>query len=73
MSRICRECRKGELKILGLGPYEDTIEVECQNPECGESYFVEPDGLGDAGMELVEAFEIEQKRREQEDTEDADG
>jgi hypothetical protein len=51
----CRECGKGELKILGTGGYGDTVEVECQNPECGDIYEVEPDGLGDGGMEWVEA------------------
>ena len=53
----CRECKTGELKIIGTGFYGDTIEVECQN--CGEFYEVEPDGLGDAGMEMVEAQMIE--------------
>ena len=48
----CREC-KGKLKILGTGVYGDTVEVECQ--ACGECYEVEPDGLGDAGFEWVDA------------------
>jgi len=52
-----------------MGPYEDTIIVECQ--ECGEEYEVEPDGLDEGGMEMVEAWEIELKRRQQEDAEDA--
>jgi RNase P subunit RPR2 len=69
MSRICRECRKGTLEITGMGAYEDTILVQC--PECGEEYELEPDGFGEGGIELVEAFEIEQKRREQEEKEDA--
>lgn len=51
----CRECEKGKLKILGTGVYGDTIEVECQNPECQEQYEVEPDGLGMGGFEFVEA------------------
>jgi len=72
VSRICRECKKGTLKILGLGPYEDTIEVECQNPECTAEYSLEPDGLGDAGLEMEEAYEAEMKRRKQEE-EDDDG
>jgi len=63
MSRICRECKTGELKILGLGYYEDTIEVACQNPECGEVYEIEPDGFGEGCMEEIEAMEIEMKRR----------
>jgi len=70
VSRICRECKKGQLKIIGMGPYEDTIIVECQ--ECGEEYEVEPDGLGDGAMEMVEAWEIEQKRRQQEEQEDTE-
>lgn len=68
MSRFCRECKKGTLKVTGMGPYEDTIFVECQ--ECGEEYEVEPDGLGEGGMEMVEAFEIEQKRRAEEEEEE---
>jgi hypothetical protein len=71
VSRICRECKKGRLQITGMGFYEDTIMVEC--PECGEEYEVEPDGLGEAGMEMVEAFEIEQKRQAQEEKEEEHG
>ena len=52
----CRECN-GKLKIIGTGLYGDTIEVECQ--ACGEFYEVEPDGLGEAGLEMVEAQMIE--------------
>ena len=52
----CRECN-GKLKIIGTGFYGDTIEVECQ--ACGEFYEVEPDGLGEAGFEMVEAQMIE--------------
>lgn len=68
MNRICRECRKGTLQIVGMGAYEDTIIVEC--PECGESYEVEPDGLGEGGMEMLEAYEVEMKRRDEEDAEE---
>ena len=71
MSRICRECAANALRIIGMGAWEDTIVVQCT--ECGEEYELEPDGLGEGGMELVEAFEIEQKRREQEEKEDTDG
>jgi len=53
-----------------MGPYEDTIIVEC--PECGEEYELEPDGLGEGGMEMVEAFEIEMKRTEKEDEDEDD-
>ncbi len=69
MSRRCREC-KGQLKIIGMGPYEDTIIVECQ--ECGEEYEVEPDFFGLGGLEMVKAWEIEQKRRQQEEQEDTE-
>jgi hypothetical protein len=71
MSRICRECGKGRVEVIGMGDYEDTILVAC--PECGEEYELEPDGLDEGCMEMVEAFEIEQKRRKQEEKEDADG
>lgn len=63
--RLCRECQVGVLKVLGMGPYEDTIEVEC--PECGEEYEVEPDGLGEGGLEMAEAYEAEQKRNNEEE------
>lgn len=55
----CRECKKGELIILGTGYYGDTIEVECNNPDCGECYELEPDGLGEGGMEWVDAKMID--------------
>ena len=55
----CRECSLGELEILGTNGFGDTIEVECQNPECNEIYEVEPDGLDDGGFEFVEAQRIE--------------
>jgi len=62
MSRRCPECHKGQLLITGLGDYEDTILVEC--PVCGYDAELEPDGLGEGGLELVEAFEVEQRNRE---------
>jgi ssDNA-binding Zn-finger/Zn-ribbon topoisomerase 1 len=51
----CRECGIGKLNILGTSGFGDTIEVECQNPECNEIYEVEPDGLGMGGLEFVDA------------------
>ncbi len=72
MSRICRECKKDGLVVIGMGPYEDTIVVEC--PHCGEEYELEPDGLGEGAMEMVEAYEAEMKRRQdEEDEETGDG
>ena len=69
MSRRCRECKEGRLEVVGMGAYEDTILVEC--PHCGAEYEVEPDGLGEGGLEMVEAFEIEERRRNNEEKEDA--
>lgn len=54
----CRTCGK-ELKILGLGFYGDTIEVECV--ACGDTYEVEPDGLGEGGLEFIEAQRIQRE------------
>ena len=51
----CITCGKGNLKIMGTSGLGDLIEVECDNPECGDVYDVEPDGLGEGGMEFVEA------------------
>ena len=59
MARTCRECN-GELKIMGTGYLGDTIEVECQ--DCGEYYEVEPDGLGEGGLEMVDAQMIEMQK-----------
>ncbi len=70
MSRTCRECTNGRVEVVGMGDYEDTIIVQC--PECGEEYELEPDGLGEAGFEMVEAWEIEQKQRRREEQEDAE-
>ena len=53
----CRECGEKQLKIMGTGYYGDTIEVECQ--ACGEFYEVEPDGLGQGGLELIIAMEMD--------------
>jgi len=62
MSRICRECKRGTLHVLGLGSYEDTIEVEC--PVCGDGYEIELDGFGEGGLESGEAYDAEMMRRE---------
>ena len=67
MSRKCRECKRDGLKVIGMGSYEDSIIVEC--PHCGEEYELEPDGLGEGAMEMVEAYEAEMKRREESDEE----
>ena len=60
--RKCRECG-GNLIITGSGIYGDTVEVECQ--DCGECYEVEPDGLGEAGFEWVEAKMKDLKNKEE--------
>jgi hypothetical protein len=57
----CKECKIGKLKILGTGFYGDTVEVECQNPRCGEVYEVEPDGLGQGGLEWVAAKMLDEQ------------
>jgi len=56
----CRECGVGELKILGAAMDVGGIDVVCLS--CGETYAVEPDGLGDGGMEWVEAMRIESEK-----------
>lgn len=68
MRRTCPECQRGRLELIGLGDYEDTIFVEC--PECGAELELEPDGLGEGGLEMAEAFEVEQKRRQEEDAQE---
>ena len=57
-SEKCRECG-GELEIKGTGYCGDTILVECL--VCYESYELEPDGLGEGGLEMVEAMMIQEK------------
>ena len=52
----CRECG-GELKIIGTGNLGDTILVECQS--CGDIYELEPDGLGEGGLEMVDALMVQ--------------
>lgn len=56
----CRECGKKELTIMGTGYYGDNIEVECQ--ACGEFYEVEPDGLGQGGLEFILAQQLDSKQ-----------
>lgn len=62
MSRICHECKEGRLEVVGMGDFEDTIILHCN--ECDEEYELEPDGLDEGGFELVEAYELEMARRE---------
>ena len=57
MGRKCFSCgEENGLQIMGVGPYEDSIIVECSS--CGEEYELEPDGLGEGGLEMVEALEM---------------
>jgi hypothetical protein len=60
MSRQCPKCTSGTLIITGMGYYSDTIIVECN--QCNHFAELEPDGLGEGGMEMVEAYEIENRR-----------
>ncbi len=55
--RRCPECGKKSLEITGMGGFEDTILVDCD--ECGYSAELEPDGLGEGGFEMLEAMQIE--------------
>lgn len=43
----CRSCG-GTLKITAVD--DATMTVECQEPDCNESYLVEPDAFGDGCM-----------------------
>jgi hypothetical protein len=61
----CRECGNGELKVLGTGGFGDVVEVECQNPNCGEIYDVEPDGLGMGGEEWILAKSIDEQNKQE--------
>jgi hypothetical protein len=66
----CRECLIGELDIIGTGSYG--VEVECLNHGCGEIYEVEPDGLGQGGLEYVEAQMIDRQKIQDEEFQDTD-
>jgi hypothetical protein len=43
----CRSCG-GTLEIVDVD--DATMTVECRNPECSDSYSVEPDAFGDGAM-----------------------
>jgi hypothetical protein len=49
----CRSCG-GALEIVDAD--DATMTVECQNPECGEEYLVEPDAFGDGCMKYYVPF-----------------
>jgi hypothetical protein len=49
----CRSC-SGELTIIDAD--DATMTVECQNPACGKTYFVEPDAFGDGCMTYYVGF-----------------
>lgn len=59
--RICRECGEGTLKLVDA----DDISIYIQCQECHEEYSVEPDGLGEGGLEWVEAMMIKQWNNEE--------
>ena len=56
---VCRTCR-GELKIVDID--DATMTVECS--ECGDSYDVEPDALGDGYMTYYVGFLADSKEDE---------
>ena len=57
----CRSC-SGELAIIDAD--DATMTVECQDPACGETYFVEPDAFGDGCMRYYVAFMADYAGRE---------
>ena len=63
--RKCYECGAMTLIIDGVGDYNDTILVHCD--ECGMEGELEPDGLGEGGFEMLEALEIETQNGREDD------
>ena len=63
----CRECGTGNLEIVGTAGFEDMVEVHCTNPECDETYEVEPDGLGMCGDEMIIASMLDMEGGDFED------
>ncbi|MEX0718947.1 MAG: hypothetical protein WD066_20300 [Planctomycetaceae bacterium] len=49
----CRECG-GQLEITDAD--DATMTVDCTNPECRDSYLVEPDAFGDGCMTYYVPF-----------------
>ena len=49
----CRSCG-GALMITDAD--DGTMTVECQDPECGDEYQVEPDAFGDACIDYYVPF-----------------
>lgn len=43
----CRSCG-GELRIIDAD--DATMTVQCDEPDCGDEYLVEPDAFGDGCM-----------------------
>ncbi len=54
MAKKCPECNKGWLKPVGICGFDDLIEAECNN--CHEVFELEQDGLGEGGLEFIDAF-----------------
>lgn len=54
MRKQCPECKDGKLKPIGISGYNDLIEAECN--KCHTIVEVESDGLGDGGLEFVDAY-----------------
>jgi len=50
----CSECN-GQLRVLGIKAGNDSV-IMAGCTKCGEVYELEPDGMGEGGMEWVEAM-----------------
>ena len=49
---ICKECKRGTLTVIGV----DDMNLLVQCGYCKEIYLVEPDGLGQGGLEWAQAM-----------------
>lgn len=58
MARICKVCG-GKVKIVDVD--DISITVRCKSKDCQEKYTVEPDGLGEGGLEWAEAMQLKRE------------
>lgn len=63
---VCQACG-GQLEAVEAD--DIGIEVECLNPDCGEAYKVEPDGLNDGCTKYWPVLMAEQEEEERGDFE----